>query len=135
VWQNELGGLTFEIGDDRERCFVKWVPKGIATDLDRERSRLDWAGAFVRVPQVLGYEVDAEGSWLVTRALPGESAVAERWTRDPAAAVAAIGAGLRAFHDALPVSNCPFSWSIEDRLTDIRRRALQGRIPSREVAR
>jgi kanamycin kinase len=30
--------------------------------------------------------------------------------------VTAIGAGLRAMHEALPVEACPYSWSAEDRL-------------------
>src|SRR5205814_7216612 len=59
---------------------------------------------------------DKSGSWLVTAALPGESAVAERWLAEPAVAVRAIGAGLRAMHEALPVERCPFSWSAKQRL-------------------
>jgi len=61
-------------------------------------------------------------------ALPGTNAASLRWKAEPARAVAAIGAGLRAFHDALPVADCPFSWSVEDRLADIRRRAALGAI-------
>jgi kanamycin kinase len=128
VWENELGGLAFEIGAGAQRCFVKWAPAQCAVDPDRERVRLDWAGAFTCVPRVLGQGADGEGSWLITSALPGENAVAERWSRDPARAVAAIGSGLRAFHEALPVAGCPFSWSAEERLADVRRRAAQGRI-------
>ena len=28
VWENEAGGLTFEVGAGYERCFVKWAPAG-----------------------------------------------------------------------------------------------------------
>jgi kanamycin kinase len=125
VWQNELGGLTFAAGDDRH---VKWAPRGSGVDLAAERARLEWALAFVRVPRVIAAGSDADGAWLVTVTLPGESAVAERWTRRPAAAVAAIGAGLRAFHDALPVAICPFDASLAARLGDIRRRAAARRL-------
>jgi len=128
VWTNELDGRTFEIGDGPGRCFVKWAPAGSGVDLEQERARMVWAGAFASVPEVLAHGRDEEGSWLVTRALPGQNAVAERWQAEPARAVAAIGAGLRALHDALPVARCPFSWSIADRLADIRRRAALGRI-------
>ena len=124
VWRNELGGLTFAI----DRVFVKWIPSTSTIDLDQERERLAWASAFTAVPTVLDHGRDDEGAWLVTRALPGENAVSERWKADPAAAVAAIGAGLHAFHEALPVAECPFSWSVDDRLADIRRRAALGRI-------
>jgi len=40
-------------------------------------------------------------------------------------AVTAIGEGLRALHDALPVSECPFSWSTEARIADAHHRAAQ----------
>jgi kanamycin kinase len=39
--------------------------------------------------------------------------------------VTAIGAGLRALHEALPVGGCPFSWSVQDRIADARHRAGQ----------
>lgn len=129
VWRNELGGVTFKIGDTR---FVKWTPRASPLDPWQERARLRWAHAYVRVPRVVDDGEDDEGRWLVTDALPGENAVSERWLAQPEVAVAAIGAGLRAFHDALPVASCPFSWSIEDRLADIHARAGAGRIdPSR----
>lgn len=126
VWRNEASGLTFEVGSDPERCFVKWSPRASPIDLARERVRLGWAARFVRVPEVVDHGQDAEGSWLVTRALPGQSAVAERWIADPARAVAAIGAGLRTLHDRLPVAQCPFSWSLDDRIADVERRAARG---------
>jgi len=43
-------------------------------------------------------------------------------------AVTAIGAGLRAMHDALPVAGCPFSWMATGRLADARRRADEGHL-------
>jgi kanamycin kinase len=125
VWENEVGGRTFEIGSGPERRFVKWAPTASGIDLGREAERLGWAMRFTTVPRVLGQGRDEGGTWLMTAAIAGESAVSERWLADPARAVAAIGAGLRAFHDALPVAQCPFSWSLETRLADIRRRAPQ----------
>jgi kanamycin kinase len=74
---------------------------------------------------VLSHGSDAAGSWLVTAALPGENAMSGRW--NPASVVRASGAGLRAFH-RLPVETCPFSWSTEVRLAEIRRRAAAGKI-------
>ena len=38
----------------------------------------------------------------------------------PAPAVDAIGAGLRALHDALPVAGCPFDWSAGARVAEAR---------------
>ena len=124
VWRNELGGLTFALGDDR---YVKWTPAGSGIDLDREAARLRWAAPFLPVPQpVRRSGRDQAGSWLVTRAIPGTNAVDPRWLARPAVAAAALGAGLRRLHDALPVPDCPFSWSAADRLAEVRRRARLG---------
>jgi aminoglycoside phosphotransferase len=65
---------------------------------------------------------------IVTDGLPGRTAVDDRWKRDPDLAVRAIGAGPRALHEALPVADCPFEWSAEQRLRSVRSRAAAGRI-------
>lgn len=116
VWQNELGGLTFEGTRGPDRVFAKWAPAGSGLDLAAEKTRLEWAGQFTPVPEVLDYAAYDSGEYLVTRAIPGESAVGDRWVDDPAAAVRAVAAGLRSLHDRLPVESCPFSWSVEHRL-------------------
>lgn len=127
VWENGLGGLTFEVSAPRaRRVFVKWTPAASGLDLRREADRLRWAVNFTRVPAVLAQGADEDGSWMVTAGLVGTSAVSERWKSEPGAAVRAIGEGLRALHEALPVSRCPFSWSVADRLADLRRRLADG---------
>lgn len=114
VWANQLGGLTFAVGEPVEH-FVKWAPRGSALDLAAEAERMEWARGYVSVPEVVDLGASGSGAWLVTTPLAGESAVSARWTADPATAVAAIGHGLRALHDRAPVAECPFSWSAEDR--------------------
>jgi kanamycin kinase len=126
VWRNETGGLTFELGAGADRRFVKWAPAGSGINLSREVRRLRWAAPFTPVPRVLGEGTAPEGSWLVTAALPGRSAVDPRWLEDPRTAVTAIGEGLRALHEALPVASCPFSWAAADRVAMARRRAAAG---------
>lgn len=128
VWENEAGGLTYEAGAGPDRCFVKWTPPASGIDLDKEAVRLGWAAPFTPVPRLLSQGRDAAGSWIVTAALPGHSAVDARWKAEPRIAVTAIGEGLRAMHDALPVAACPFSWTVEDRLAETRVRAGDGRI-------
>ena len=128
VWENSLGGRTFEVGSGTDRCFVKWTPAASGISLADEAARMAWARAFTPVPRVIGQGADEAGSWIVTTALPGQSAVMPRWQADPTTAVAAIGEGLRAMHEALPVRDCPFSWMAAGRLADARRRAAQGRI-------
>jgi kanamycin kinase len=116
VWTNDSGGLTFEIGDDPGRSFIKWVPAGARVSLTAEHARLNWASAYFPVPKVLGHGADEAGSWLVTGSLPGRSAIEAKWVAEPAIAVTAIGQGLRALHDTLPVQRCPFWWRAEDRV-------------------
>jgi Phosphotransferase enzyme family len=87
---------------------------------------MEWACRFHPVPRPLARGQDADGSWLVTAPVPGDSAVTARWKAEPAVAVTAIGAGLRAMHDSLPAAGCPFSWSAEERLAAARRKAEAG---------
>jgi aminoglycoside phosphotransferase len=128
VWLNVLGGLTFEMNDEYGRSFVKFAPAGSGLPLAREAERLAWAQRFTPVPRVLSAGHDETGTWLHTAALPGRNAVVARWLADPGPAVAAIGRGLRALHDAVPTENCPFSWMAADRLASARERAAAGLI-------
>ena len=116
VWRNQLGGLTFRCRGVDGISFVKWLPAHPEFDVDAEAARLRWAAQYVPVPGVLGFGHGPGCSWLWTRALPGVSAIDGRWRDDPAVPVRAIGAGLRLLHDRLPVTGCPFSWSVTDRL-------------------
>ena len=117
VWRNELGGLTFRLsGSDGDR-YVKWVPAGTdGLDLAAEAARLRWAGRYAPVPRVLGTGTDPAGTWLLTAGLHGRSAVDPRWVARPEAAARAIGAGLRAWHETLPVADCPYTWDVADRV-------------------
>jgi kanamycin kinase len=128
VWENEVGGLTYEVGTGPDRCFVKWTPSSSGIELGKEAARLAWAAPFTPVPRLLSQGRDEAGSWIVTAALPGQNAVTPRWKAEPRTAVTAIGEGLRAMHDALPVGACPFSWTAEDRLAEIHGRVAEERI-------
>jgi kanamycin kinase len=133
AWQNEHA-LTFEVGEGADRWFVKWAPAGSPLDLAAEAARMSWAVAYTPVPRVLGLGADGEGSWLVTAALPGRCAVSRRWLAEPRTAVIAIGEGLRAMHDTLPVTDCPFSWMARDRIAAGQRAAAAGRLDTSDWA-
>lgn len=121
VWRNEAGGLTWRTDDPGPARHVKWAPHGAAAlDVPAEAGRLRWLAGRVVVPEVVAVEHDDGGTVLVTATLPGRSAVDPRWLAAPEVAVAAVGRGLRAFHDALPVEGCPFSWTARDRLARLR---------------
>ncbi|WP_092565470.1 aminoglycoside 3'-phosphotransferase [Bowdeniella nasicola] len=121
VWTNELGGLTFSAGER----FIKWGPKNLETSMAREAERLRWAGAYVPCPEVLDTGEDWTHEWLVTRALPGRSAVDPFWIEQPEAAVRALGRSLRFLHDSLPVESCRWQWSAPARIRNARERGIE----------
>jgi kanamycin kinase len=121
VWRNNQGGLTFRTDDGR---FIKHGPRNDESSFADEAERLAWAGGYLRVPEVLESGGDDRDEWLVTRALAGESAVAPRWVARPAVAVRAVGEGLRALHDALPVDGCPFDWGVPRRIANAAGRGI-----------
>jgi aminoglycoside phosphotransferase len=119
VWANEAGGLTFRLGEGPEAEFMKWCPRTSGIDARDELARLRWASSFVTVPQARAEGYDEESTFLLTGPIDGENAVSGRWLGEPRRAVTAIGAGLRGLHDALPVTQCPFSWMADVRLARV----------------
>ncbi len=108
VWRNELGGLTFRIDDQ----FVKWNPRRSGIDLEREQLRLVWLSSRHPAPRVIASGCDDEAQWLVTAALPGESAVGDTWRARRPEAIRAIATGLRAIH-TIPIDDFPSHWTSE----------------------
>jgi kanamycin kinase len=106
AWRNELGGLTFRIGDG----FVKWNPRGSGIDLDLERVRLEWLDGRHPAPRVLSSGADDQAQWLLTEAVPGESAVGDTWRARRTEAIRAIAAGLRAVH-SVAIDDFPATWT------------------------
>jgi kanamycin kinase len=134
VWRNELGGLTFRAERAGAVRYLKWAPTGSGVDFAAEIERLTWLAGRWPAPELLGHGADSTAGWVMTRGIPGENAVEPRWRARPADAVRAIGAGLRAMHDALPVAQCPFDWSIGARLADLHVRAAAGAVTSADFA-
>jgi kanamycin kinase len=106
AWRNELGGLTFRVGDE----FVKWNPRRTGIDLELERVRLEWLAGRHPAPRVLAFGADDEAQWLVTAAVPGGSAVGDTWRARRPEAIRAIADGLRAIH-SVPVGEFPAGWT------------------------
>ncbi len=115
IWVNQLGGVTIALLESPP-TFIKWSPIDTGLDLLIEAEKLTWAGSFTPVPIVVDQGRDDQGTWLVTRAIEGENAASSRWRQNPAIAAKAVGEGLRAMHDALPVARCPYSWSARERV-------------------
>lgn len=108
VWRNDLGGLTYRLGDR----FLKWNPRDTGIDLDRERVRLGWLATRHPAPLPLAHGADEDGEWLITAALAGGSAVGDEWRARRPEAVRAIAAGLRALH-AIPIEDFPDDWAAQ----------------------
>lgn len=130
VWANEVGGLTFRATPATGRAYyIKWGPRQEESTMRDEAERMRWAGRWIRVPEVIDQGEDATHEWLVTSAIDGESAAHPRWVDHPATAVRAVGEGLRALHDALPVADCPWEWTVPRRIANAGRRGI--RLPDR----
>lgn len=87
-----------------------------------------WAGSYVPVPLVLD-EGSFDGlEWMLTRALPGVNATAPELLRDPHRLVPILAAGLRTFHEALPVEVCPFDFRVARALEHVNQRLATGAI-------
>lgn len=124
VWRNDDGGLTFRATGVGEPFYIKWGPRIIESSLRDEAERLRWASQWIPVPPVLDSGEDETHEWLVTAGIDGLSAVDPRWTAEPETAVRAVGEGLRAMHDALPVAECPWEWSVPERIANAERRGI-----------
>lgn len=108
VWRNELGGLTFRIDDQ----FLKWNPRRTGVDLEHERVRLEWISRRHPAPRVIASGSDDAAQWILTAALPGESAIGDNWRARRPEAIRAIATGLRAMH-AIPIDDFPSHWTSE----------------------
>lgn len=116
LWRNDLGGWTVRLEPRRgEALVLKWVP---ATTLAAwpdepspadEAQRLDWLAGRHPAPELVAVGTSDDGDeHLLTRAVPAESAVIERWRAEPETAVRVLGESLRLLHESLSVAECPF---------------------------
>jgi kanamycin kinase len=105
--------------------FAKVDRAGRYPTLWAEAERMRWAGRYLPVPSVVSIERIGTTSVLVTEALPGRDATDPSWHRDLTALVAALGRGLRAFHDAVEPARCPFLFDLEHALDHVRRRVAE----------
>jgi len=132
AWTNQ-GGVVFRIaspvGDTR---FLKLTSGPRALPLDLETERMRWAHDYLPVPEVLDAGGGKAVSWLLTTGLPGKDATDPLLLADPAHTVAALGRGLRRFHEAAPVAACPFDSRLDVALARVRQRAATSLIDPEE---
>lgn len=114
VWRNEIGQVTYAIGDGAE--YVKYGRPHAEFDPEAEVARLRWVSEYVSCPRPIDHGADGLDLWLRTLGVPGASAVLEQWRQQPVRVVPELGRALRRFHDQVPVDRCPWDWSIDRRM-------------------
>lgn len=124
---------TWQLDGDHECRFVKLKPADAVVRLTTEAAALNWAAAYVRVPHVVSSGTVDGVDWLVTGEMAGTSAIKDEWRADPDWLVPIVARGLRAFHETIPVADCPFRWSVADALGVTRQRIDAGLIPWTDV--
>ncbi|MEE6295422.1 phosphotransferase [Georgenia wangjunii] len=120
VWTNPLGGRTFRADVGGDIHYLKVSPVGLPSSHDpvREARRLQWVGRRLPVPEVVDVGCSDQFTWLRTREVRGIPLSHPRWSSTPRRTAWVMGEAVRQFHDSLAdlVEECPFSWTVEDRL-------------------
>jgi kanamycin kinase len=111
-----------------DSLFAKVRPVGQSYPIANEASRMRWARRYLAVPEVLECVVDDGLEWLMTAPLPGRDATTREVKADPATIVSAVARGLRRFHEALPVGDCPFDFRLDVAIDAVQRRHASGLI-------
>ena len=124
VWRNEVGGLTFEVTNNDGRLFIKWQPPDAGRG-PRSRGGAPGVGFPVYGRTQGGRPGSRRGRGLARhhRRARGECRqfpLAQR----PGTGRAGDRRGAALVSRRLPVKECPFPWSAEDRVKDVRRRAI-----------
>lgn len=129
VWESGPGANTWLMtGPAGEQLYLKTRSADAAVPLRDEAARLRWAfGAGLPVPAVLTDCRSGESEWLLTRALPGRTAIDDDLEADPAWLVGVLADGLRQFHDA-PAARCPFRFEAAVAIQHVAARVAAGLI-------
>lgn len=107
--------------------FLKHGRGAAADDLAAEVQRLRWLAGRIAVPSVVSYECSSAEAWLLTTALPGQTAY-QMLKADPRAGCAIVdrlAAFLRRLHE-MPLAACPFDSSHVAKLAWARERIDAG---------
>jgi kanamycin kinase len=101
--------------------------------LEAEAERMIWAAPYLPVPRVVTCERRGATTVLVTDALGGRDATHPAWRAELPRLVAALGRGLRAFHDAVGEEWCPFRFELRRALDHVQRRVAAGLVDATDL--
>lgn len=125
----ESGGAVYRLTGQAGApdLFLKQGEGAVADDIVAEMVRLRWLGAYLPVPDLVGFAAMPEAAWLLTTALPGETAwqLLDRVPAQRGATVDALARFLRRLH-AIPVAACPFDAGHRYRMHEARARIDAG---------
>jgi kanamycin kinase len=124
-WDDQ-GAWRLEEPNGSRVHFLKVTRSGHFPTALEERERLRWARAFLPVPEVIDSGSDTAVDWLITDALDGTDATKHPMLEDPERIVPLLARGLVAFHEAAPVSSCPFDFTAATAMEQVRRRVREG---------
>jgi kanamycin kinase len=122
AWEGVFGKTWRLASSDGEIRFAKVRPRGGHPSLADERDRLIWTRTWITVPDVVEYAAHDDTEWLVTSGLDGEDATVVKQSMEPETLVPLLGAGLRTWHETLPVGACPFDFRLDAAIEHCERR-------------
>lgn len=113
--------------------YLKYGYGAVADAIVEELVRLRWLANYISVPTVMQFIYAKEEAWLLTTALPGETAYHALVARpaDRLAVVEAVASFLRQIH-AIPIGECPFKSDHSIRLGLARRRINDGLVDEKD---
>ncbi len=125
----ESGGAVYRLHGraDAPDLYLKHGRDAVADDVVAEMVRLRWLADRLPVPRVVRFMATPDAAWLLTTALPGETAwqMLDREPQQAAVVVDALAAFLGRLH-AIPVATCPFVADHRYRLEQVRARIDAG---------
>lgn len=128
AWAYYPGAVTYRLeGQAGEIRFLKLATLPRAVRLEAECARTRWASAYLPVPEVVDCGMDGAVEWMLTRGVDAPDATDPELRANPGNLVAALGRGLRRFHQA-PVDRCPFDFRLDAALELVRQRLAAGLI-------
>ncbi len=125
----ESGGAVYRLHgrSGAADLFLKHGTGSVADDITDEMIRLRWLAGRMPVPDVVRFVAADDAAWLLTTAVPGETAYQALSRRPDMALVDALAAFLRRLH-ALPVETCPFASDHRRRMVAARARIDAGQV-------
>lgn len=138
-WREKFAGALIErqiIGESgaelfRIRCgsgeelFLKSEPAVLPSELPDEVERLHWMNRLdLAAPTVLGDAMEGNRHWLLMTAVPGRD-LASANDLSPPQIVGILAMALRGLHE-VPIAECPFDRSLDERITAAQNRVSVG---------